>query len=100
MPLSVEPLGLTDAALRAGPAGLNGARAFATIIMVAERLSDLLAPVRAVLDEPEVQAAASAFDGKLIVRMLAADGWPLRRQISRALAVMRAGRPLPRVWQM
>ncbi len=100
VPVSVEPVALTDAALRAGPAGLGGARAFATIIMVAERLGDVLAPVRAVLDEPGVAAAASAFDGKLMVRMLAADGWPLRRQIVRALAVMRAGRPLPRVWQM
>jgi urease accessory protein len=68
--------------------------------MVAERLGDLLATLRAVLDEPGVDAAASAFDGKLVVRMLAADGWPLRRQIVRALSVMRAGRPLPRVWQM
>jgi urease accessory protein len=57
-------------------------------------------PLRAVLDEPGVEAAASAFDGKLVVRMLAADGWPLRRQIVRALSVMRAGRPLPRVWQI
>jgi urease accessory protein len=100
VPLSVEPLGLSDAALRAGPAGLGGARAFATIVMVAERLGDMLAPLRAVLDEPGVDAAASAFDGKLVVRILAADGWPLRRQIVRALAVMRAGRALPRVWQM
>lgn len=100
VPLSVEPLALTDAALRAGPAGLGGARAFATVVMVADRLADILAPLRGVLDEPGVDAAASAFDGKLVVRMLAVDGWPLRRQIVRVLAVMRAGRPLPRVWQM
>jgi urease accessory protein len=100
MPVSVEPLALSDAGLHAGPAGLGQARAFATLVMVAERLGDLLAPLRAVLDEPGVEAAASAFDGKLVVRMLAADGWPLRRQIVRALSVMRAGRPLPRVWQI
>ncbi len=100
LPLSVEPLALDDAALAAGPAGLAGARAFANIVMVADGLGDLLAPLRAVLEEPGVEAAASAFDGKLVVRMLAVDGWPLRRQIVRALAVMRAGRALPRVWQM
>ncbi|WP_431299461.1 urease accessory protein UreD [Tabrizicola sp. BL-A-41-H6] len=99
-PLSVEPLGLGDAALQAGGAGLGGARAFATIVMLGERLGDGLAGLRAVLDEPGVNAAASAFDGKLVVRMTAADGWPLRRQIVRALAVLRSGRPLPRVWQM
>jgi urease accessory protein len=100
VPLSVEPVMLTDAALRAGPGGLGGARAFATIVMVAGGLGDMIDPLRAVLDEPGVEAAASAFDGKLVVRMLAADGWPMRRQILRALAVMRAGRALPRVWQM
>lgn len=99
-PVSVEPLGLGDAALCAGAAGLDGARAFATIVMVGAGLGDALAPLRAVLDDAEVTAAASAFDGKLVVRMTAADGWPLRRQIVRALAVLRPGRPLPRVWQM
>ena len=39
------------------------------------------------------------FDGKLSVRLMAADGWPLRRQILRVLAVLREG-PVPRVWQM
>ncbi len=99
-PVSVEPLGLSDASLRAGSAGLDGALAFATIVLVDERPGDRLAPLRAVLDEPGVEAAASAFDGKLVVRMRAGEGWPLRRQIVRALAVLRAGRPLPRVWQM
>lgn len=99
-PVSVEPLGLGDAGLRAGIAGLDGARAFATIVMVGAGLSDALAPLRAVLDEAGVEAAASAFGGKLVVRMRAGEGWPLRRQIVRALQVLRAGRPLPRVWQM
>jgi urease accessory protein len=35
-----------------------------------------------------------------MLRMLAADGWPMRRQIVRCLAVLRRGAPLPRVWQM
>jgi urease accessory protein len=33
------------------------------------------------------------------VRLMAADGWPLRRQLLRLLAVLRDG-PVPRVWQM
>jgi urease accessory protein len=96
-PLWVDPLALDDAVLTGGSAVLDGARAFATIVMTGEAA---LAPLRAVLDEPGVTAAASAFAGRTILRMLAADGWPLRRQVVRALHVLRQGRPLPRVWQI
>jgi urease accessory protein len=92
----LEPLRLTDAALGSGLAGLGGARAFASIAMLGQGVEDALGPVRAVLGEG---AAASAFDGKLMVRVMAHDGWPLRQQIARVLAVL-TGRPLPRVWQM
>ncbi|MFN3722172.1 MAG: urease accessory protein UreD [Paracoccaceae bacterium] len=99
-PLMVEPLALTDRALRSGVAGLAGCRAFASVAMVGQGVADLLDPLRAVLDEPGVTAAASAPAGRLMVRAMAADGWPLRRQIARCLAVLRRGRPLPRVWQL
>ena len=49
---------------------------------------------------PGVQGAASAFDGKLIVRLLADDAWPLRQQTLSCLHVLRRGAPPPRVWQM
>ncbi len=95
-PRLVEPVLLTDAALATGPAGLHGARAFASIAMVAQGAEDALGPVRAVLGD---DAAASGFDGKLMVRLRATDGWPLRQQIARVLRVLTA-RALPRVWQM
>lgn len=95
-PRLVEPLQLSNAALGAGVAGLDGARAFASIAIIGPGAEDALAPVRAVLG---TDAAASGFDGKLMVRMRAADGWPLRQQIARVLAVL-TGRALPRVWQM
>lgn len=91
----VEPLCLTDAALGSGVAGLAGCRAFASIALVAQGAEDALGPVRAVL----TSGAASAFDGKLMVRIMAADGWPLRREIAAVLGVMRQD-ALPRVWQM
>ena len=97
-PLLVEPLHM-DAASLHGPATLNGHRAFASLALVAQGAEDALGPVRATLDEPEVRGAASGFDGKLTIRLLARDGWPLRRQIARLLAVLRPG-PLPRVWQI
>ncbi|MDR7125649.1 urease accessory protein UreD [Pseudotabrizicola sp. 4114] len=99
-PVMVEPLALSDRALQTGAAGLGGARAFASLAMLGQGVADLLGPVRAVLDEPGVTAAASAPEGRLMLRMMAVDGWPLRRQIARCLAVLRRGAPLPRVWQV
>ena len=34
----------------------------------------------------------------LVARVLAADGASLRQAVVAAIAVLRAGRPLPRVW--
>ena len=98
-PVLVEPLRLGSAALGAGVGVLQGARAFASLALVGQGAEAALGPVRAVLDEPGVNAGASGFDGKLTVRLMAADGWPLRRQLLRLLAVLREG-PVPRVWQM
>lgn len=98
-PVHVEPLHLGTDALTAGPAILNGARSFASLVLVAQGAEDALARVRGALNEPGVAGGASGFDGRLIVRLMAGDGWPLRRQILRLLAVLRPGPP-PRVWQI
>ncbi|WEF24967.1 urease accessory protein UreD [Paracoccus sp. S3-43] len=82
-----------------GPALLRGARAMATLAMIAPQAPDLLAAARAALDEPGVIGAASAPPGRLVIRLLARDDWPLRRQIHRLLAVLRPD-PLPRIWQV
>lgn len=99
VPVLYEPLQIGTAALTAGVAVLNGARAFASLALVARGAEARLPSVRAVLDEPGVASGASAFDGKLTVRLMADDGWPMRKQILRVLALLRDG-PLPRVWQM
>lgn len=98
-PVLVEPLHLNTEVLNAGPGVLEGARAVATMALVMQGAEDATTAVRNVLDEPGVTAAASGFDGKLLVRLMAVDGWPLRRQILRLLMVLRTA-PLPRVWQM
>ncbi len=95
-PRLMEPLRMDAAALGSGNAGLNGARAFASIAMVAQGAEDAVGPVRAVLGP---DAAVSGFDGKVMVRMMAADGWPLRCEIVAVLMVLRKA-ALPRVWQM
>jgi urease accessory protein len=97
-PLHLEVLSLTDARLRAQAAGLAGMRAFASVVLVAEGAADRLQSVRDVLDHTGVRAAASALPGRLMVRLMAADGWPLRQQMVRVLGVLRRA-PLPRVWQ-
>ena len=100
-PVWADALRLGPAALshRASPALLGTARAMAIIAFVARGAEDALSPVRNLLTEPEVTAAASGWDGRLLVRLMARDGWPLRRQMARVLNLL-AGRPLPRVWQM
>ena len=99
-PLLLEPLRLTAGILaRRSPATLGQARALATVVLAARGAEDALGPVRAALDEPGCEAAASAWDGRLVVRALAADGWPLRRLVARVLATLRGG-ALPRVWQV
>ena len=72
----------------------DGARAVATIVHVAPDAEAALDSVRAA----SPKCGASAWDGMLIVRMLAADGASLRAAVIAVLAVLREGRPLPRVW--
>lgn len=95
----LEPLRLSDGALTAGLAVLGAARAFASLVMIGQGAEDAKDRLRAVLDEPGVTSGASAWDGRLCLRMAAVDGWPLRRQIRRALHILR-GTDLPRVWQL
>jgi len=97
-PVFIENLRLDDAALAGGggPAMLAGSRAFATLVLVAPDAADRLERARAALGP---DGAASAFDGKLVARLMAADGWPLRRTLIRLLHAIRPG-PLPRVWQI
>lgn len=100
-PVWAEALRLNPAALsrRHDPALLGGARAMAVIAFVARGAEDALAPIREALREPGVIAAASGWDGRVLVRLMSHDGWPLRRQLAHILTLL-SGRPLPRVWQM
>ena len=98
LPVMVEPLRITAATLDAGPAALGGARAVATVALVAPDAGDALAAVRACLPEG-VEAAASAWAGRLVVRLVGPDLRPVKLAVVRVLAVLR-GAPLPRVWQI
>ncbi|WP_255406168.1 urease accessory protein UreD [Novosphingobium sp. CF614] len=77
----------------------GGARAMAVLLHASDRALAFLEPVRDALRTAEGLAAASAWNGLLAVRLLAPDGETLRHDIAAALAVLREGRPLPRVWR-
>lgn len=100
-PVLIEPLRLTRSEFSdaANPAGLVGARAFATIALVAPGAEDALSALRRALGDDDVTAAASAWDGKCVARLYAAHAYPLKLAVARALAALR-GQPLPRVWQI
>ena len=74
----------------------GAARAVATVILASPDAEARLDPLRAAL--AGYDAGASAWDGLLVVRIVAADGACLRAAVVAGLAVLRAARPLPRVW--
>ncbi len=100
-PVLIDPFRLTTDALlqRVGPAMLRDAVAVAMLARVAPAADDGIGVVRAALaDLPcGVRAAASGWDGRLVVRLMASDAHALRRVVARVLTVM-TGRALPRVW--
>jgi len=87
--------------LLARPAIGGGARAFATVLDVSDGAEARLEEARALLGaaaRPGVEAAASAWNGHLVVRALAPEIGLLRALAVRFLTGYR-GLPMPRVWQ-
>ena len=82
------------AAVLARPAIAAGARAAGVLVHVAPDAEARLDTMR----ESVPDCAASAWNGMLIARMLAADGAGLLRSMTAGLAVLRDGRKPPRVW--
>ena len=82
-----------------GPALLQDARVFASLVMTGPDLEHRLTALRPLLDDASVKAAASAFDGRLALRAMATDLFPLKRLMARAITHL-TGAPLPRVWQI
>lgn len=72
-----------------------GGHALATLIYVAQDAEARLDRIRGTL---RGECAASAWNGMLVVRMLAPDSATLRGQIVAMLPALRGDRPLPRVW--
>lgn len=79
------------------PAVGGGARAMASLVLLAPDAEDRLEAARALMAGEGVTSGASAWEGKLVVRMLAVDPAPMRQCLARLIAGL-AGRPLPRFW--
>jgi urease accessory protein len=88
------PRHVDDALAR--PAIAAGARAVATLLLVAPNAAAALDGLRAALAPYE--AGASAWNGILLARILAPDAAVLRRAVVAGLDCLRGGRILPRVW--
>ncbi|GAC1337056.1 MAG: urease accessory protein UreD [Acetobacteraceae bacterium] len=85
---------VTPLLARAAVAG--GAGAVASLVHVGAAAEARLDAVRAAL--APFAAGASAWDGMLVARIVARNGACLRKAVVAGLAVLRDGRPLPRVW--
>jgi urease accessory protein len=79
----------------AAPPLLAGGCAFASLLLVADDAQSRLSAVRDALGP---SGGASAFDGKLVARIAAADGRALRRVLAPALEALH-GAALPRIWR-
>ena len=83
--------------LAADRALLGDATTFATLILVAPDAEDRIAAARAALAGDGVEAAVSAWDGKLVARLLSPAPERLRRVAGRGLGLLRRA-PAPRSW--
>ncbi|MCB1447706.1 MAG: urease accessory protein UreD [Rhizobiaceae bacterium] len=93
-----EELNLAGAVDRiaARRATLAGNRAFATLLYVGDRGDSLMRRLRALLDDR--LAASSQWNGKLTIRIVAEDGFTLRKMLMPVISLLRNGEPPPKVW--
>lgn len=87
-----------DTAPLAARAALGPNRATATLIHAAPDAESRLDALRAAWENTPAETGASAWNGMLVGRVLAESAAKLRAALLPGLAVLRDGRPLPRVW--
>ncbi len=74
-------------------ATLNGSNAMATLVYVADDAETRLAAMRDF-------AAASAWNGKLVARFIAKDGYTLRKALIPAINTLAGAEALPKIWTL
>lgn len=100
-PLWVENVALDQDALAMadGAAVLGGGAAFATLALCGQGREAAVDALRHVPVPDGVKVGLSGWNGRSLLRAVAAEPWPLKVYLGAALARL-TGRPLPRVWQM
>ncbi|GEO85600.1 urease accessory protein UreD [Ciceribacter naphthalenivorans] len=86
------------AGLTASGPVLAGKVAFATVFYSGPLCEALLPKVRAVLGD--AAGGASQWNGKLVARLAAEDGYTLRKCLIPAISVLRGGASVPKVWNL
>ena len=76
-------------------ATLHHARAFATVMVMAENAGKYLQVLRGIIGE---HGGASTWNGKLIARLYASDGFSLRKMLVQACLALRGPAGLPKMW--
>ncbi|MEM7303358.1 MAG: urease accessory protein UreD [Pseudomonadota bacterium] len=79
------------------PAVSGGARAMATILLVAPRAEGLLVALR---EKIAGFGTASFWNGKLLARIVAKDGYELRKGLADAIHLLNQQAPLPKIWSI
>ena len=79
------------------PVLLDGAQALGVVAFVARGAQDATGPLLALPAIPGARLAVSGWDGRCLARVLAEDGWSLRKSMAQIIKSL-SGRPLPRVW--
>jgi urease accessory protein len=87
--------GISD--LLARPAIADGAHVASATIYIAPDAEERLPAIRAALAGTETNAAASAWNGMLIIRALGQNSQSVRKLLTRLLPLL-SGNSLPRVW--
>jgi urease accessory protein len=76
---------------------LGGQVAFATLLYIGPMAEALLAKLRQCLGE---QGGVSEWQGKLVVRLAASDGFALRKILVPVISLLRNGAAVPKVWNL
>nr|WP_249116669.1 urease accessory protein UreD [Ciceribacter sp. L1K23] len=77
---------------------LHGNVAFATVLYTGPKSEAYLATVRSALGNSF--GGASEWNGKLVVRLVAEDGFALRKTLIPVISVLRGGASVPKVWNL
>ncbi|MCF3640919.1 urease accessory protein UreD [Rhizobium sp. TRM95111] len=86
------------AALSARRAVLDGNCAFATILFCSPRAEAMIAPLRREFGDRI--AGLSVWQDKLVARLVAADGFSLRKMLIPVISHLRNGGAVPKVWTL